>query len=351
VNIEQAIDAIDRAKRHHTFQSFIPEITDEMADLILACLRAPGAQVAGAASALCAVCEEEFELPDEPDDEPVMMGVDRDTKCSITFGHIRRLREALAAAKSAPNARLVELLKAAKCPACDGSGSYPEHCCGGDEERCHRLCPEQVQCQWCAEKAQALSAAEQRDRAKCSHSHAKPATRVPGMSCPDCGAVFQYREDSSNGDNRASNEWTRPDRLDPCERGPGSGSRAAGTSHAPSADSRGGERDSVAGGGHQERAGVQTAQALEACRLTVEALEGYTQGSLVEARNACVNALAAAEKQRAAALVAVGHEHRSCQRLPDGSFTNPCVGCLANEAAAAEQQEPGGERGGEVRHG
>jgi hypothetical protein len=38
-DLRLALDAVDRAKRHHTFQSFIPEITDEMADVILACLK------------------------------------------------------------------------------------------------------------------------------------------------------------------------------------------------------------------------------------------------------------------------------------------------------------------------
>lgn len=30
-------------------------------------------------------------------------------------------------------------------------------------------------------------------RPPCAHPNAKPATRVPGMTCPDCGAVFQRR--------------------------------------------------------------------------------------------------------------------------------------------------------------
>jgi len=37
------------------------------------------------------------------------------------------------------------------CPQCGGSGSYAEHGCGGDADRCANECPEQAQCQcWCS---------------------------------------------------------------------------------------------------------------------------------------------------------------------------------------------------------
>lgn len=53
-----------------------------------------------AARALCDVCDDEFDggaCADEPDSEPVMRGANSAKPCPITFGHIRRLRSALAA--------------------------------------------------------------------------------------------------------------------------------------------------------------------------------------------------------------------------------------------------------------
>lgn len=50
-------------------------------------------------------------------------------------------------------AQLRELLRVAKCPACDGSGAYPVETggCGGDGENDTRECHLE-QCRWCDER-------------------------------------------------------------------------------------------------------------------------------------------------------------------------------------------------------
>jgi len=35
------------------------------------------------------------------------------------------------------------------CPDCNNEGGRLIHCCGGDEERCMRLCPDIEQCEFC----------------------------------------------------------------------------------------------------------------------------------------------------------------------------------------------------------
>jgi hypothetical protein len=47
------------------------------------------------------------------------------------------------------NSKIISKEQWEKCPNCDDTGAYLEHCCNGDPKKCETHCPELVQCEFC----------------------------------------------------------------------------------------------------------------------------------------------------------------------------------------------------------